>query len=340
MNNRVPAPLVIASQRTPGARFCPSSAGRQSALSMPSNGPSQFLRLVTTHDPSESTAAAGDSDIRRYEALFLANLDVVESVIRHACQRHHLTDADEFASEVKLKLVENNYEVFRKFQQRSTLRTYLTVVIQRIYLDYRNHLWGKWRPSTEARRLGPVAIRLETLMARDGYGFAEACEHLRTNDRVTETESELVEIAIRLPLRPRRVMVGEESLEDVPETTTGLDDRILSDERRTRARRIQAALAAAAQSLGDQDRLILRLRFQEGLALADIARALTLDEKPFYRRFTALLHQMRRALESAGIDRKEARDIVAREDVDICLALLSGTATETASAPPSEPKGA
>ncbi len=306
---------------------------------MASNGPSQ-LRLVTTHDPTGSTVAAGDSETRRYEALFLANLDVVESVIRHVCQRHHLTDADEFGSEVKLKLIENNYEIFRKFQQRSTLRTYLTVVIQRIYLDYRNHLWGKWRPSTEARWLGSVAIRLETLMARDGYGFAEACEHLRTNDRVTETESELAEITIRLPLRPRRAMVGEESLEDVPETTTGLDDRILSDERRTRARRIQAALAAAARSLGDQDRLILRLRFQDGLALADIARALHLEEKPFYRRFTALLHQMRRALESAGIDRKEARDIIAREDVDICLALLSGTAAETASAPSSGAPGA
>ena len=41
-------------------------------------------------------------------------------------------EAEEFGSEVKLRLVENDYEAFRRFQQRSTLRTYLTIVIQRI----------------------------------------------------------------------------------------------------------------------------------------------------------------------------------------------------------------
>jgi RNA polymerase sigma factor (sigma-70 family) len=305
---------------------------------MPENGPSQRLHLVTAGDTSEQDTGTSAADHERYEAMLVSNLDVIESVIRYVCQRHKLIHADEFGSEVKLKLVENDYEILRKFQHRSTLRTYLTIVIQRIYLDYRNHLWGKWRPSTEARRLGRVAIRLETLMVRDGYRFAEASEHLRTNDGVAETESELSEIAIRLPLRIRHAMFGEDAIEDLPDTATELDDRVSSEERMGRARRIQGALAAATEALGDQDRLILRLRFQDGLALADIARALHLDEKPFYRRFAALLRQLREALESSGIDRAEAGDIVARKDIDISLALLGQTAAVTAAAPPSESK--
>src|SRR4029453_14108130 len=45
-----------------------------------------------------------------------------------------------------LRLVEDDYDVLRRFQARSSLPTYVTVVIQRLFLDYRNRLWGKWRP--------------------------------------------------------------------------------------------------------------------------------------------------------------------------------------------------
>ena len=99
------------------------------------------------------------------------------------------------------------------------------------------------------------------------------------------------------------------------------------------ARRILDALTTAVQALGDQDRVILRLRFQDGLAVADIARALHLDQKPLYRRFDALLNQLRAALEAAGIDRTEASEIVNRKDVDISLALLGGPPEADSSRP-------
>jgi RNA polymerase sigma factor for flagellar operon FliA len=40
-------------------------------------------------------------------------------------------EADDFASHPKLKLIEDDYAILRKFQGRSSLRTYLTVVIER-----------------------------------------------------------------------------------------------------------------------------------------------------------------------------------------------------------------
>src|ERR1019366_2147799 len=104
-------------------------------------------------------------------------------VISFVSARHHLpgVEADDFASHVKLRLIEDDYAILRKFQRRSSLRTYLTVVIQRMFLDYRISAWGKWRPSAEAKRAGAVAVQLEQLMGRDGYRFGEACELLETN---------------------------------------------------------------------------------------------------------------------------------------------------------------
>ena len=326
VNNRAldfgPASLGAAS-----APSSPSCGQSQTPLAMPANGPGQRARLVPTRGASGDGTAAVDRDTDHYKAMFVSNLDVVETVIRFVCHRQKLSssEAEEFDSEVKVRLVDHDYEVFRKFQHRSSLRTYLTIVIQRMYLDFRNHLWGKWRPSAEAQRLGPVAVRLETLMARDGLSFDQACEYLRTNEDIAASDSDLDAIVVRLPTRTRRAMVGEEELEAVADTTSRVDDRLIANERCADARRILDALKSALRSLSGQDRVILRLRFQDGLKAADIARALHLDQKLLYRRFDALLRQLRAALEAAGIDPVEACELMNRNDMDISLALVGET---------------
>ena len=294
---------------------------------MTANRTGERVHFVRTPGTSGDDTAPVTGGGHSYETIFLSNLNVIDTVIRYVCQRQKLSgsDAEEFDSEVKVRLVDHDYEVLRKFQHRSSLRTYLTIVIQRIYLDYRNHVWGKWRPSAEAQRLGPVAVRLEALMARDGFSFDQACEYLRTNEHISALDSELYAIVVRLPARSRPAIVGEEEMEAVADPTSRVEDRLLSNERHADTRRIRDGLANAVRSLADQDRLILRLRFQDGLPVVDIARALHLDQKPLYRRFDALLRQLRAALEAAGIDPVEACELVNRNDMDISLALLAGT---------------
>ena len=135
-------------------------------------------------------------------------------------------------------------------------------------------------------------------------------------------------------------MVSDDTLEGVPDRTNAVDDRLLSPERQAVARRILDTLTTAVRALRDQDRVILRLRFQDGLAVADIARALHLDQKPLYRRFEVVLKQLRAALEAAGIDRTEACEIVNRKDVDISLALLGGPPEADSSRSTPGPSGA
>src|SRR5947209_1314930 len=109
------------------------------------------------------------------------NLDLVERVIRFTSRRQRLdeADAEEFASTVKLRLIENDYAIVRKFQGRSHLSTFLTIVVQRMLLDYRIHHWGKWHASAEAKRLGDVALELEQLLHRDGRTIDDALPLLR-----------------------------------------------------------------------------------------------------------------------------------------------------------------
>jgi RNA polymerase sigma factor (sigma-70 family) len=245
------------------------------------------------------------------EALFLSRLADIERVISFVSARHHLpgVEADDFESHVKLKLIECNYDILGRFEGRSSLRTYLTVVIQRLFLDYRTHAWGKWRPSAEATRAGAVAVLLERLTSRDGHGFEEACELMEINHQVTLSRSALEAIAGRLPIRTRRRFESDEALVHRQSGDPSVDNVIAERERAGLAARLDTALKAALADLGPQDRLIVAMQFRDGRTVAEIARMLRLDQKALYRRVQRLLKGLRFALEAHGIDGGEALEI-------------------------------
>ncbi len=242
------------------------------------------------------------------QRLLLENLPRIETVVAYVCRRHNCgtDEAEEFSAHVMAKLVADDYAILRKFQGKSRFETYLTTVITHLFLDWRNHRWGKWRPSAEAKRLGPVARKLEEL-ARDGYTFEESCELLRTNHKVVLSRAELEALAARLPVRLPRKMEGEERLEALPAGEPGPDERILERERQEVRGRVWEALGRAWAKLPDGDRLILKLHFQQGMQVVEIARALHLEQKPLYRRVDRLRETLRKDLEREGI----GRDLVA-----------------------------
>src|SRR4051812_20068245 len=125
-------------------------------------------------------------ELKSPETLLVSELDTIERIISFVASRRRLRpdDAEEFAAHVKMKLVEKDYVILRKFEGRSSLRTFLTVVIQRLFVDYTAAKWGRWRPSAEARRAGDVGVMLDELLWRDGYSLDEACEILATNRQV------------------------------------------------------------------------------------------------------------------------------------------------------------
>ena len=228
--------------------------------------------------------------------LFLTNLPTIESLVQMVARQHRMTwaESEEFASIVRLRLIENDYAILRKFRGGSSLRTYLTVVIARQALDYRDACWGRWRPSRAARRLGRLAVTLEKLIVRDGMPLEDAWKTLP--DNAPMDRERLRAFASQLQPRVRRHWV---SIQDVDEYETGAADPDFDDFMRDH--RVAQALQGALRTLPPDDSRLLRLRFSEGMSISTIARREGLDQASLYRRVAMLLRRLRRELEARGI---------------------------------------
>jgi RNA polymerase sigma factor (sigma-70 family) len=236
------------------------------------------------------------------ETLYLSNLTLIERVIGAVCRRHRLSaaDAEDFGSTARLHLIDDDYAALRKFEGRSSMATYLTVVITRQFQDWRNAKWGKWRASAEARRQGPVAVHLERLIVRDRLSMEEAVETLRTNFSVDATRAELEALIARIPPRTGRTFVPDDELEQHAAPAARADNALADRHALEAAHTSSHALSTALRGLPAQDRLILKMRFQDDLSVAEVARLFHLEQKPLYRRIQKLLVDLRAALEAQG----------------------------------------
>jgi len=266
-----------------------------------------------------------------YAGLLLQHLPFIERQAIKLAHRDALSDDDvqDFISWATAKFVENDYEILRKFRGDAQLTTYLTVVLRRLYEDFRVALHARWRVSADARQLGPTAVLLEELIRRDGYTADEAIHVLLSRgDTANLTERDLREVLAKLPLtgrgRPRYVPdTALESTSDAVET----DDDTSASEQAQRAA-VRRVLERAISELPAGDAAILKMHFFDHVAFAKIARILDLELKPLYRRVNRLLKRLRPEFEAAGV----TRDLIERLDFDW---LEEGKTQELPSAEPS-----
>jgi RNA polymerase sigma factor for flagellar operon FliA len=242
------------------------------------------------------------------EDLYQSHREVIERALASVCRRQRLNpaDAEDFSAGFRLRLVEDDYRVIRAFSGRSSLLTYLLAVITHHYQDWRNARWGKWRPSAEARRLGPVAVRLETMLVRDRLSLDEAYESLRSRGDLQESRQAIETMAARFPHRQGRVFVSDEELATAAAEGAPADAFIEADAGARAARAATTALRTTIAAMPPEDRLILRMRYEDNATVAEIARALGTDQKPLYRRVERLLADLRTALERAGVTAETA----------------------------------
>ena len=256
------------------------------------------------------------------EQLFVQNLDLIDRIVAFVCRRNHLdaAESDEFASHVRFKLLEDDYGVIRKFEGRSSLGTYLTTVIQRLYFQYRVQLWGKWRPSAEAKRLGGKAITLERMLTRDDYTLSETIAILTTGSEPLYTRAEIEALYLRLPARqPRPVLVADSAMPEIA-ASSAADDGVMHQQRECTARAAARAMDDAMRSMDAEDRVILMMRFWHAAKVPEIAATLHQDQKKLYKRIDRLMATLRDALQRAGVNREDAADLLTHADHNLTLA--------------------
>jgi RNA polymerase sigma factor (sigma-70 family) len=227
-------------------------------------------------------------------------LATLSDVLRQAARVHRLScdDRDDFFQSVQVKLLETDYEIFRSFQGRSSLRTYLAVVCTRLLLDWRVEQYGRWRPSAAAIRLGEVAILIERLVYRDGHSMEGAIEVASMRDPALST-THIRRIVDALPPRARRQIVPEDALEQISAPVA--DDPVERLERQRAASRVSNILARTINALPAKDRLLILGRYGEGRSVIALARLSGDDPGYLYRRCERVLRDLRRTLAEAGV---------------------------------------
>jgi DNA-directed RNA polymerase specialized sigma24 family protein len=116
-------------------------------------------------------------------------------------------DSEDFVQSARVRSLERHYDVFTQFAGRCSLRTYLTVVTNRLLLDWRNSTRGKWRPSAVARHEGAHGVVPDRLINRDELPADEAIETAR-GGRAVPYSATLRDIADRLPRRAIAASTG------------------------------------------------------------------------------------------------------------------------------------
>ncbi len=231
-----------------------------------------------------------------------ADLTLLSGVIASVARRGRLSpeDAADFSQSVHLRFLEQSYEPLARFAGRSSLRTYLTVVVHRLLLDWRNARYGKWRPSAAAARLGPIAIALERLVTRDGHTADEAAAILANRPGAPDDRT-LQEVVATLPFRARPRVVP---LDEAPDAgTAAFVDPVEAAQEADRQRERERLLRGAVARLSAVDRQILELRFERGLTVSAIATHVNVSAKVLYRRLARLVTSLRR-----GVLEPEARN--------------------------------
>lgn len=254
-----------------------------------------------------------------YHSLLVEHLGHIDRVVGGVARRHQLsaTDREELTSFVHFKLLDKDCSILKKFQRRSSFTTYLTVVVERLCLDFFNERWGKWRPSAAAERIGKVATQLEQLVARDGYTFDEAVNTLQINRGFAESREELLGIFVQLPIRTIRRLAGEEELALVASRGGAYDAAFDLPEDYQLAVRIEELLAEAVAKLAEKDRLLIKMHYIEGLSVANIARLLDVEARPLYNHLEDIKRRLRTHLRKAGVDEAQVSRVIGHPAVTL-----------------------
>ena len=239
------------------------------------------------------------------EVLFLHHLPLIDRIIQAVCRRHacYGAEAEDFASAVRVKLIDDDYAVLRQFGGKSQLSTYLMTVVVNLFRDHIIHKRGKWRPSTAAKQSGTAAVALETLVYRQGFSVDEAVEKIHRHDPDPPSRQELYTLFDKLPPRtgPRR-FEGDDSLERRPSDERA-DHHALAHEYAEARERAVAILDEARAELGAEERLVLRLRFDEGLTARRIAEKIGLEQRAVFSLIDRLRAELRAKLEAQGVSK-------------------------------------
>ena len=214
------------------------------------------------------------------------------------------------------QLADNNFRRLQKFQPdgRASFTTWLRVIARNLCFDWHRKRTGRFRPFRSIQRLS--RLELEIYMCRFEHGLSpeQTLEQLlpgspgldiaqlsrlekHVEDSLTSRQRWL--LSTRPCLIDNRASVvmteGDEAeIDQIPDMRSDQEDVLSKQQEQTQVRRCIAALPQF-------ERLLVQLRFEEDLSLAEIASLTGLgDAQRVHRRIAAALTKIRAALQLRG----------------------------------------
>ncbi len=251
-----------------------------------------------------------------YAGFIEENIHIIDQAIKCICHRHNLSEeeGEEFAAEARYKLVENDYKIVREFKGKSTLKTYLVTVINRLFIDKKRAEHGRWRASEKAKQIGEVAVKLDELLHKDNYSLDEAYQILRINYKIKLSEEELDSIFHKID-KERTPRIKEESEEEIasaiPDPGLMPDEEVEKGRIEKAAERLFTLVDEISCTLSENDRLALRMKFQDDHSISDISQCLGISRNDIEKRMKGILHEFKkRIVASEGINLHDVMEII------------------------------
>jgi RNA polymerase sigma factor (sigma-70 family) len=243
-------------------------------------------------------------------AEFLQNYSpVILQVIRLLESDHDsIADCYLFVGE---QLSRNRFRRLCKFEPngKASFSTWLRVVVRNLCLDWRRHEFGRHRVFESVKNLATLDQQVFQCLFRRGLSVSETFLTLRpAYPHLQEEQVEAIQGRLDSLLTPRqRWLLKTERPEFMRESAASDSEGIGLDEQLPDTRpdpetwasqqQEQASLAKALNKLPAADRLLIRLRYEQGLTLGKVAELTGLmDAQTADRRIRSILEILRAEL--------------------------------------------
>ncbi len=239
-------------------------------------------------------------------AALLKDADTL-NLLDSFCRRTFANDAD--ADECYLyileKLQENDYRRLRKFNGKSTLKTWLYTVFTNLKADFIRSKFGRRHIPAAVQRIGLWAQAVYKLICYEKRSVEEAwiavsAQKLYTHS--TEQYLEDVEEVLVHPCPPSVQMVALTGEDSEQEDTKANPFYILLDKLdRERAAAAAGILRQTTAEFTARDKLIIEMAYSKNCKDTAIARVLGCDRRTVKKRRITLLNHYCKALFKEGI---------------------------------------
>jgi DNA-directed RNA polymerase specialized sigma24 family protein len=220
-------------------------------------------------------------------------------------------EKDEYRSAITLRLLENKHKILSSFKGRSSVKTYLSSIIIRYFIDIHRSAVGRWRPSAVARSYGELGVEIERFYIKERWSPLEIYRKLYGN-KYDITYDYVAELCSKLPVRhgykksdiDLEIISIKSSENNEPETSIFIKaSEVIMKEALNIVKEV-------IEKYRGKDKLALSMYFNDNMMISKIAAALDMKRHYVDKLIKDVMAEIRAKLKEKGINKEDIDDIL------------------------------